>query len=61
MTPDETIHSPEFDLVLACLRWPQEPADGVRIRMLSQQPIHWPHLLAIVQQHKVVSAFLPQP
>jgi len=57
MKPDEPVHSPEFDLVLACLRWPQEPADGVRIRALAQQPIHWPHLLAIVQQHKVVSLF----
>jgi hypothetical protein len=57
MMADEMVHSPEFDLVLACLRWPQEPADGVRIRMLAQQPIHWHHLQAIVQQHKVVSLF----
>jgi Uncharacterised nucleotidyltransferase/Transglutaminase-like superfamily len=51
------VHSPEFELVLACLRWPQEPDDGVRIRTIAQQPIRWPHLLQIVRQHKVVSLF----
>ena len=47
------VYSPEFALVLACLRWPQQAADGERIRHLAQQPIHWPHLLQIVHHHKV--------
>jgi hypothetical protein len=47
------VYSTEFALVLACLRWPQQAADGERIRHLAQQPIHWPHLLQIVHHHKV--------
>jgi hypothetical protein len=57
MGPVGAVYSSEFELVLACLRWPQEPADGDRIRLLVQQPIHWPHLLEIVQHHKVVPLF----
>jgi len=49
--------NPEFDLVLACLRWPQEAADGDRIRSLAQQRIRWQYLLEIVQHHKVVPLF----
>jgi hypothetical protein len=51
------IYSPEFDLVLACLRWPQEAVDGDRIQKLAQQPIRWSHLLEIVDHHKVVPLF----
>jgi hypothetical protein len=47
----------EFELVLACLRWPQKAADGDRIRSLAQQPIRWQYLLEIVQHHKVVPLF----
>ncbi len=50
--------NPEFDLVLACLRWPQEAADGERIRWLAGQAIRWEYLLEIVQHHKVVPLFL---
>lgn len=57
MKPGGTISSPEFDLVLACLRWPQEAVDGDRIQRLAQQPIRWPHLLEIVEHHKVVPLF----
>jgi hypothetical protein len=57
MKPGESVYSPEFDLVLACLRWPQETVDGDRIRSLAQQPIRWPHLLEIVDHHKVVPLF----
>ena len=57
MKPGGTVYSPEFDLVLACLRWPQETVDGDRIRSLAQQPIRWPHLLEIVDHHKVVPLF----
>jgi Uncharacterised nucleotidyltransferase/Transglutaminase-like superfamily len=49
--------NPEFDLVLACLRWPQEAADGDRIRSLAGQSIRWQYLLEIVQHHKVVPLF----
>jgi Uncharacterised nucleotidyltransferase/Transglutaminase-like superfamily len=48
---------PEFDLVLACLRWPQETIDGDRIRSLARQPIRWPYLLEIVHHHKVAPLF----
>jgi len=58
MKPGETAYSPEFDLVLACLRWPQEPADGERIRLLARQPIRWSQLLQIVDHHKVAPLFL---
>jgi Uncharacterised nucleotidyltransferase/Transglutaminase-like superfamily len=51
------VYSPEFELVLACLRWPQETADGERIRLLAQRPIRWSHLLEIVQHQKVVPLF----
>ncbi len=57
MKPVGAVYSPEFDLVLACLRWPQEAVDGERIRWLAQQPIYWPHLLEIVDHHKVVPLF----
>ena len=46
-------HPIEFALVLACLRWPQGPAEGERIRHLAQQPVRWPHLLDIARHHKV--------
>jgi hypothetical protein len=57
MKPGDAVYSPEFELVLACLRWPQEAADGDRIRSLAQQPLRWSHLLEIVQHHKVVPLF----
>jgi Uncharacterised nucleotidyltransferase/Transglutaminase-like superfamily len=57
MKPGGTIYSPEFDLVLACLCWPQEAVDGDRIQTLAQQPIRWSHLLEIVDHHKVVPLF----
>jgi Uncharacterised nucleotidyltransferase/Transglutaminase-like superfamily len=57
MKPGGMVYSPEFDLVLACLRWPQEAADGERIQRLAQQPIRWPHVLEIVDHHKVVPLF----
>ena len=57
MKPVGMVYSPEFDLVLACLRWPQEAADGERIQRLAQQPIRWPHVLEIVDHHKVVPLF----
>jgi hypothetical protein len=55
MLPGEGIHSPEFDLVLACIRWPLEPADAARIRDLARGPLDWPHLLRIVHHHQVIS------
>jgi hypothetical protein len=55
MLPGEGSHSREFDLVLACIRWPLEPADTARIRELARQPLDWPHLLKIVHHHQVVS------
>jgi hypothetical protein len=57
MKPGDAVYSPEFELVLACLRWPQQAADGDRIRSLAQQPLRWFHLLEIVQHHKVVPLF----
>ena len=52
------VYSPEFDLVLACLRWPAATVDGDRIQSLVRQPIDWQHLLEIVHHHKVVPLFL---
>ncbi len=57
MKPGEREDSPEFDLVLACLRWPQERVDGDRIQSLVRGPIRWPYLLEIVHHHKVVPLF----
>ena len=57
MKPGEREDSPEFDLVLACLRWPQERIDGERIQSLVRGPIRWPYLLEIVHHHKVVPLF----
>jgi hypothetical protein len=58
MKPVKPVYAPEFDLVLACLRWPQETVDAPRILSLAQQPIRWPYLLEIVQHQKVVPLFL---
>jgi hypothetical protein len=54
----QPVYPPEFELVLACLRWPRETVDGDRIRSLAQQPIRWPYLLEILHHHKVVPLFL---
>ncbi len=58
MKPGQPVYPPEFELVLACLRWPQETVDGDRIRSLARQPIRWPYLLEILHHHKVVPLFL---
>jgi Uncharacterised nucleotidyltransferase/Transglutaminase-like superfamily len=55
MQREEAVRSPEFDLVLACVRWPQQAADAALICNLAQEPIHWSHLLRIVHHHQVVS------
>jgi hypothetical protein len=57
MMPGEPENSPEFELVLACLRWPQENADGDRIRYLARKEIRWPYLLHIIHQQKVAPLF----
>ena len=57
MEPVKPVYAPEFDLVLACLRWPQSTVDGARILSLAQQPIHWPYLLEVVHHQKVVPLF----
>ncbi|MGC2659291.1 MAG: lasso peptide biosynthesis B2 protein, partial [Bryobacteraceae bacterium] len=58
MTAGKLVYSPEFDLVLACLRWPQETVDGDRIQSIARQPIRWPYLQEILQHHKVAPLFL---
>ena len=58
MKPGPAVYPPEFELVLACLRWPRETVDGDRIRSLARQPIRWPYLLEILHHHKVVPLFL---
>jgi hypothetical protein len=58
MKPEQAVYPLEFELVLACLRWPQETVDGDRIRSLARQPIRWPYLLEILHHHKVVPLFL---
>ena len=57
MKPEQPVYPPEFELVLACLRWPQETVDGDRIQSLARQPIRWPYLLEIIHHHKVVPLF----
>jgi hypothetical protein len=58
MKQGQPAYPPEFELVLACLRWPQETVDGDRIRSLARQSIRWPYLLEIIHHHKVVPLFL---
>jgi hypothetical protein len=58
MKQGQPAYPPEFELVQACLRWPQETVDGDRIRSLARQPIRWPYLLEILHHHKVVPLFL---
>jgi hypothetical protein len=57
MKPVTPVYAPEFELVLACLRWPQAAVDGARILSLARQPIHWHFLLEIVHHQKVVPLF----
>jgi hypothetical protein len=57
MKPVKPVYAPEFELVLACLRWPQATVDGARILSLAQQPLDWPYLLEIVHHQKVVPLF----
>jgi Uncharacterised nucleotidyltransferase/Transglutaminase-like superfamily len=57
MKPGAREDSPEFDLVLACLRWPQERIEVDRIQSLVRGPIRWPYLLEIVHHHKVLPLF----
>jgi hypothetical protein len=58
MKQEQAVYPPEFELVLACLRWPPETVDGDRIRSLARQSIRWPYLLEIIHHHKVVPLFL---
>ncbi len=53
-----SVYSTEFELVLACLRWPQNNVDGDRICALAEQPLDWPHVVQIVRHHKVVPLFM---
>jgi Uncharacterised nucleotidyltransferase/Transglutaminase-like superfamily len=57
MEQGKPVYVSEFELVLACLRWPQTTVDGARILSLAQQPIQWPYLLEIVHQQKVAPLF----
>jgi hypothetical protein len=57
MKPVKPVYAPEYELVVACLRWPQSTVDGARILSLVQQSIRWPFLLEIVHQQKVVPLF----
>ena len=50
-------YSDEFQLVLACLRWPEEACDAECIRSLARRPIVWGRLLEIVAHHKVGPLF----
>src|ERR1700692_3359036 len=58
MKQGQPAYPPEFELLRAGLRWPQETVDGDRIRSLARQPIRWPYLLEIIHHHKVVPLFL---
>lgn len=53
--PPRGASSPEFDLVLACLRWPLAAAEGARVRELAQRRIRWAHLLEVAHHHQVSS------
>ena len=58
MNAGGTTYSPEFELVLACLRWPQETRRRRPHPSRSRSShIRWPHLLEIVDHHKVVPLF----
>jgi Uncharacterised nucleotidyltransferase len=50
-TPDR---APELDLLLACTRWPQTPADRDLIRLLSAKPLDWQRFILLVQHHRLV-------
>ena len=46
--------TPEFRLMLACLRWPLGTAEFGRIAQQSEVIAHWAHLLALARRHRVV-------
>jgi hypothetical protein len=48
---------PEFELLLACLRWPQPFVDGEKIQRLAASDLRWPYLLEMVHHHKVAPLF----
>jgi hypothetical protein len=43
----------EFELVLACLRWPPAFVDSESVRRLASADLDWTYLLEIVNHHKV--------
>jgi len=51
--PAHLDRDPELDLLLACARWPQRPADGELIRMRAAQPLDWRRFLLLVEHHRL--------
>jgi Uncharacterised nucleotidyltransferase len=45
---------PEFQLVVACCRWPSSSITEERVRALSIEPIDWTRVLRIAHRHRVV-------
>jgi hypothetical protein len=46
--------APELDLLLACTRWPQTPADRELIRLQAAKPLDWQRFILLVQHHRLV-------
>jgi Uncharacterised nucleotidyltransferase len=46
--------APELDLLLACTRWPQTPADREFIDLQCAKPLDWQRFLHLVQHHRLV-------
>jgi hypothetical protein len=53
MQPDESTLPIEFDLALACVRWPHEPENAARIQRLCSQAVDWAQFLRILGSHQV--------
>jgi hypothetical protein len=46
-------HSPELDLLLLCVRWPQRQEDVGLIRERSAGPLDWQRFLLLVRHHRL--------
>jgi hypothetical protein len=46
--------TPELDLLFACARWPQSPADREDIRHQSAAPLDWQRFLLLARHHRLV-------
>lgn len=53
MQPEIPGFPPEFELILACARWPHEPPEPDRVRELAVK-VRWPLVVEMANRHKVI-------